>query len=147
MFSADSSPALSRLAEKELQRKSLEDSLNAERSSGAGRETNMQVRVTELLVLTLHRFISQQEFGKHVRQCAEQEYGLKTTSSALPERVGAHLLPTRYELFNGFYKCKTELCVLSRCSNLHILGFLGIINIDPLSLSLFRRPCTMRTCH
>uniref|UniRef100_A0A3Q2G5J2 Kinectin 1 n=1 Tax=Cyprinodon variegatus TaxID=28743 RepID=A0A3Q2G5J2_CYPVA len=31
------------LAEKELQRKSLEDALNAERSSGAGRETNMQV--------------------------------------------------------------------------------------------------------
>ncbi|XP_066526435.1 kinectin isoform X3 [Hoplias malabaricus] len=30
------------LAEKELQRKSLEDSLNAERSSGASRETNMQ---------------------------------------------------------------------------------------------------------
>ena len=34
----------SRLAEKELQRKSLEDSLSAERSSGAVRETNMQVR-------------------------------------------------------------------------------------------------------
>lgn len=33
----------SRLAEKELQRKSLEDSLNTERSSGASRETNMQV--------------------------------------------------------------------------------------------------------
>uniref|UniRef100_A0A3B5LNN0 Kinectin 1 n=1 Tax=Xiphophorus couchianus TaxID=32473 RepID=A0A3B5LNN0_9TELE len=31
------------LSEKELQRKSLEDSLNAERSSGANRETNMQV--------------------------------------------------------------------------------------------------------
>uniref|UniRef100_A0A8C7P1Y5 Kinectin 1 n=1 Tax=Oncorhynchus mykiss TaxID=8022 RepID=A0A8C7P1Y5_ONCMY len=30
------------LAEKELQRKSLEDSLNSERSSGASRETNMQ---------------------------------------------------------------------------------------------------------
>uniref|UniRef100_A0A7N6A265 Ribosome receptor lysine/proline rich domain-containing protein n=1 Tax=Anabas testudineus TaxID=64144 RepID=A0A7N6A265_ANATE len=30
------------LSEKELQRKSLEDSLNAERSSGASRETNMQ---------------------------------------------------------------------------------------------------------
>lgn len=34
---------LFRLADKELQRKSLEDSLNAERSSGAGRETKMQV--------------------------------------------------------------------------------------------------------
>lgn len=33
----------SRLADKELQRKSLEDSLNAERSSGASRETDMQV--------------------------------------------------------------------------------------------------------
>lgn len=37
---------LFRLAEKELQRKSLEDSLNAERSSGASRETNMQVCFT-----------------------------------------------------------------------------------------------------
>lgn len=34
---------LFRLADKELQRKSLEDSLNAERSSGASRETKMQV--------------------------------------------------------------------------------------------------------
>lgn len=38
---------LFRLAEKELQRKSLEDSLNAERSSGASRETNMQVWLGE----------------------------------------------------------------------------------------------------
>lgn len=35
------------LAEKELQRKSLEDSLNAERSSGASRETNMQAMHNE----------------------------------------------------------------------------------------------------
>lgn len=32
-----------RLADKELQRKSLEDSLNSERSCGANRETKMQV--------------------------------------------------------------------------------------------------------
>ncbi|KTG46989.1 hypothetical protein cypCar_00025024 [Cyprinus carpio] len=37
------------LAEKELQRKSLEDSLNAERSSSAGRETKMQASVTTLV--------------------------------------------------------------------------------------------------
>lgn len=43
MCSPNSSPVLFRLSEKELQRKSLEDSLNAERSSGASRETNMQV--------------------------------------------------------------------------------------------------------
>ncbi|TRY66497.1 hypothetical protein DNTS_005385 [Danionella cerebrum] len=39
------------LAEKELQRKSLEDSLNAERSSGASRETNMQAMHNENLTL------------------------------------------------------------------------------------------------
>uniref|UniRef100_A0AAQ6AL20 Ribosome receptor lysine/proline rich domain-containing protein n=1 Tax=Amphiprion ocellaris TaxID=80972 RepID=A0AAQ6AL20_AMPOC len=42
MYPPISSPVLPRLAEKELQRKSLEDSLNAERSSGASRETDMQ---------------------------------------------------------------------------------------------------------
>lgn len=35
--------SLLRLADKELQRKSLEDSLNSERSCGANRETKMQV--------------------------------------------------------------------------------------------------------
>ncbi|KAL7862008.1 hypothetical protein SRHO_G00134490 [Serrasalmus rhombeus] len=39
------------LAEKELQRKSLEDSLNAERSSGASRETNMQAIHNENMAL------------------------------------------------------------------------------------------------
>ncbi|XP_051502735.1 kinectin-like isoform X2 [Myxocyprinus asiaticus] len=39
------------LAEKEQQRKSLEDSLNAERSSGASRETNMQAMHKENLAL------------------------------------------------------------------------------------------------
>ncbi|XP_036449900.1 kinectin isoform X4 [Colossoma macropomum] len=39
------------LAEKELQRKSLEDSLNAERSSGASRETNMQAIHNENIAL------------------------------------------------------------------------------------------------
>lgn len=47
MHSPNSSPVLFRLADKELQRKSLEDSLNAERSSGASRETNMQVYLQE----------------------------------------------------------------------------------------------------
>lgn len=46
-----------RLADKELQRKSLEDSLNAERSSGASRETKMQVQSTArwLYLLGLYR--------------------------------------------------------------------------------------------
>ncbi|KAK1793599.1 hypothetical protein P4O66_011972 [Electrophorus voltai] len=39
------------LAEKELQRKSLEDSLNAERSSGASRENNMQAMRTDNVAL------------------------------------------------------------------------------------------------
>ncbi|XP_012707873.3 kinectin isoform X2 [Fundulus heteroclitus] len=39
------------LADKELQRKSLEDSLNAERSSGASRETNMQALHNENMSL------------------------------------------------------------------------------------------------
>uniref|UniRef100_A0A8C2ZW55 Kinectin 1 n=1 Tax=Cyclopterus lumpus TaxID=8103 RepID=A0A8C2ZW55_CYCLU len=39
------------LADKELQRKSLEDSLNAERSSGASRETNMQAMHNESMSL------------------------------------------------------------------------------------------------
>ncbi|XP_047677272.1 kinectin isoform X3 [Tachysurus fulvidraco] len=39
------------LAEKELQRKSLEDSLNAERSSGASRETNLQAFHSENVLL------------------------------------------------------------------------------------------------
>lgn len=39
------------LAEKELQRKSLEDSLNAERSSGASRETDMQAMHNENMAL------------------------------------------------------------------------------------------------
>ncbi|MEQ2275015.1 hypothetical protein XENORESO_018246 [Xenotaenia resolanae] len=41
------------LAEKELQRKSLEDSLNAERSSGASRETNMQALHNENISLKM----------------------------------------------------------------------------------------------
>ncbi|KAA0711440.1 Kinectin CG-1 antigen [Triplophysa tibetana] len=43
------------LAEKELQRKSLEDALNAERSSGAGRETNMQASVAIITPVTAMR--------------------------------------------------------------------------------------------
>ncbi|XP_053488528.1 kinectin isoform X3 [Ictalurus furcatus] len=49
------------LAEKELQRKSLEDSLNAERSSGASRETNLQAFHNENVVLKaeVHRLNTQ----------------------------------------------------------------------------------------
>ncbi|KAM9777414.1 kinectin [Neosynchiropus ocellatus] len=41
------------LADKELQRKGLEDSLNAERSSGASRETNMQALLNENMSLKM----------------------------------------------------------------------------------------------
>ncbi|XP_058255033.1 kinectin isoform X7 [Hemibagrus wyckioides] len=49
------------LAEKELQRKSLEDSLNAERSSGASRETNLQAFHSENVFLKaeVHRLNTQ----------------------------------------------------------------------------------------
>lgn len=43
-----------RLADKELQRKSLEDSLNSERSCGANRETKMQVREHRLSDFIFH---------------------------------------------------------------------------------------------
>lgn len=43
-----------RLADKELQRKSLEDSLNSERSCGANRETKMQVCEHRLSDFTFH---------------------------------------------------------------------------------------------
>uniref|UniRef100_A0A8D2ZP47 Kinectin 1 n=1 Tax=Scophthalmus maximus TaxID=52904 RepID=A0A8D2ZP47_SCOMX len=81
------------LAEKELQRKSLEDSLNAERSSGAGRETNMQALHNENMSLkaevqNLQAQISDQtasqmaldQFQKSVR---EKEENMKTVEGLL----------------------------------------------------------------
>lgn len=81
------------LAEKELQRKSLEDSLNAERSSGASRETNMQALHNENMSLkaeiqNLQAQISDQtasqlaldQFQKSVR---EKEENMKTVEGLL----------------------------------------------------------------
>nr|XP_046269973.1 kinectin isoform X2 [Scatophagus argus] len=81
------------LAEKELQRKSLEDSLNAERSSGASRETKMQALHNENMALkaeiqNLQAQISDQtasqlaldQFQKSVR---EKEENMKTVEGLL----------------------------------------------------------------
>ncbi|XP_078133013.1 kinectin isoform X2 [Sander vitreus] len=81
------------LADKELQRKSLEDSLNAERSSGASRETNMQSLHNENMSLkaeiqNLQAQISDQtasqlaldQFQKSVR---EKEDNMKTVEDLL----------------------------------------------------------------
>uniref|UniRef100_A0A671RZV0 Kinectin-like n=1 Tax=Sinocyclocheilus anshuiensis TaxID=1608454 RepID=A0A671RZV0_9TELE len=55
------------LAEKELQRKSLEDSLNAERSSSAGRETKMQAIHNENLTLKTDLQNLQAQVSEQVR--------------------------------------------------------------------------------
>ncbi|XP_028250814.1 kinectin isoform X2 [Parambassis ranga] len=81
------------LAEKELQRKSLEDSLNAERSSGASRETNMQALHNENVAVkaeiqNLQAQISEQtasqlaldQIQKSVR---EKEENMKTVEGLL----------------------------------------------------------------
>ncbi|KAK9533635.1 hypothetical protein VZT92_008741 [Zoarces viviparus] len=81
------------LADKELQRKSLEDSLNAERSSGAGRETNMQALHNDNMSLkaevhNLQALISDQtasqlaldQFQKSVR---EKEDNMRTIEDLL----------------------------------------------------------------
>ncbi|XP_069008274.1 kinectin isoform X1 [Embiotoca jacksoni] len=81
------------LSEKELQRKSLEDSLNAERSSGASRETNMQALHNDNMSLkteiqNLQAQISDQtasqlaldQFQKSVR---EKEENMKTVEGLL----------------------------------------------------------------
>ncbi|XP_029317316.1 kinectin isoform X2 [Cottoperca gobio] len=81
------------LADKELQRKSLEDSLNAERSSGASRETNMQALHNDNMSLkaemhNLQALISDQtasqmaldQFQKSVR---EKEDNMRTVEDLL----------------------------------------------------------------
>ncbi|XP_041809387.1 kinectin isoform X7 [Chelmon rostratus] len=81
------------LADKELQRKSLEDSLNAERSSGASRETKMQALHNENMsmkaeIQNLQAQISDQtasqlaldQFQKSVR---EKEENMKTVEGLL----------------------------------------------------------------
>uniref|UniRef100_A0A8B9LUF4 Kinectin 1 n=1 Tax=Astyanax mexicanus TaxID=7994 RepID=A0A8B9LUF4_ASTMX len=60
------------LAEKELQRKSLEDSLNAERSSGASRETNMQAIHNENFALKAELQNLQAQISEQVRHREEK---------------------------------------------------------------------------
>ncbi|XP_019721035.1 kinectin isoform X2 [Hippocampus comes] len=81
------------LADKELQRKSLEDSLNAERSSGASRETNMQALHNDNISLkaeiqSLRAQIADQTasllaFDQIQRSVQEKEENMKTVESLL----------------------------------------------------------------
>ncbi|XP_077394451.1 kinectin isoform X2 [Festucalex cinctus] len=81
------------LADKELQRKSLEDSLNAERSSGASRETNMQALHNDNMSLkaeiqNLRAQIADQTasllaFEQMQRSVQEKEENMKTVESLL----------------------------------------------------------------
>ncbi|XP_039522644.1 kinectin isoform X5 [Pimephales promelas] len=65
------------LAEKELQRKSLEDSLNAERSSGASRETNMQAMHNENLTLKAELQNLQAQISEQVVSVDQLQQGLQ----------------------------------------------------------------------
>ncbi|KAK7141973.1 hypothetical protein R3I94_011614 [Phoxinus phoxinus] len=65
------------LAEKELQRKSLEDSLNAERSSGASRETNMQAMHNENLTLKAELQNLQAQISEKVVSVDQLQLGLQ----------------------------------------------------------------------
>uniref|UniRef100_A0AAY4A8L8 Ribosome receptor lysine/proline rich domain-containing protein n=1 Tax=Denticeps clupeoides TaxID=299321 RepID=A0AAY4A8L8_9TELE len=74
------------LAEKEHQRKSLEDSLNAERSSGASRETNMQAIHNENFSLKEELQNLQAQISAQVRIsicCHSFEERIKTVESLL----------------------------------------------------------------
>uniref|UniRef100_A0A669EIV9 Kinectin 1 n=1 Tax=Oreochromis niloticus TaxID=8128 RepID=A0A669EIV9_ORENI len=75
------------LAEKELQRKSLEDSLNAERSSGASRETNMQALHNENMSLKAEIQNLQAQISDQVSCFAflvrEKEENMKTVEGLL----------------------------------------------------------------
>ncbi|XP_054894227.1 kinectin isoform X3 [Poeciliopsis prolifica] len=83
------------LSEKELQRKSLEDSLNAERSSGASRETNMQTLHNENLLLkaeiqNLQAQITEQKASQLAldqiqKSVQEKEENMKTVEGLLEE--------------------------------------------------------------
>ncbi|CAL9687034.1 unnamed protein product [Knipowitschia caucasica] len=81
------------LADKELQRKSLEDNLNAERSSGAGRETDMQTLHNENVALkaelqNLQAQISEQTASQMTleqiqKSVQEKEESMKTVEGLL----------------------------------------------------------------
>ncbi|XP_065144670.1 kinectin isoform X2 [Paramisgurnus dabryanus] len=67
------------VAEKEVQRRSLEDSLNAERSSGASRETNMQAMLNENMMLKV-------DLQKLQAQISEQALSVDVLQQGLHER-------------------------------------------------------------
>ncbi|KAK7153349.1 hypothetical protein R3I93_011300 [Phoxinus phoxinus] len=71
------------LAEKELQRKSLEDSLNAERSSGASRETNMQAMHNENLTLKAELQNLQAQISEKVVSVDQLQLGLQQRDEKL----------------------------------------------------------------
>uniref|UniRef100_A0A4W5RZ89 Kinectin 1 n=1 Tax=Hucho hucho TaxID=62062 RepID=A0A4W5RZ89_9TELE len=81
------------LAEKELQRKSLEDSLNTERSSGASRETNMQAMHNENMSLKAalqnlqaqisEQTVSQLALDQFQKSVQEREEKIKTVEDLL----------------------------------------------------------------
>ncbi|XP_014041446.1 kinectin isoform X6 [Salmo salar] len=81
------------LAEKELQRKSLEDSLNTERSSGASRETNMQAIHNENMSLKAalqnlqaqisEQTVSQLALDQFQKSVQEREEKIKTVEDLL----------------------------------------------------------------
>lgn len=81
------------LADKELQRKSLEDSLNAERSSGASRETKMQAlhndnmslkaEIQNLQAQISDQAASQMAFDQFQKSVLEKEENMKTVEGLL----------------------------------------------------------------
>ncbi|XP_041703635.1 kinectin isoform X5 [Coregonus clupeaformis] len=78
------------LAEKELQRKSLEDSLNTERSSGAIRENNMQAMHNENMALKAdlqnqisEQTVSQLALDQFQKSVQEREEKIKTVEDLL----------------------------------------------------------------
>ncbi|XP_028994336.2 kinectin isoform X2 [Betta splendens] len=81
------------LADKELKRKSLEDSLNAERSSGASRETNMQAlhndnmslkaEVQKLQAQISKQTDSQRALDVYQKSVREKEENMKTVEGLL----------------------------------------------------------------
>ncbi|KAM9355352.1 kinectin isoform 2-T2 [Pholidichthys leucotaenia] len=81
------------LAEKELQRKSLEDSLNAERSSGATRETSMQAlhnenvtfkaEIQSLRAQISDQAASKQALDQYEKSVREKEESMKTVEDLL----------------------------------------------------------------
>uniref|UniRef100_A0AAX7UXV8 Ribosome receptor lysine/proline rich domain-containing protein n=1 Tax=Astatotilapia calliptera TaxID=8154 RepID=A0AAX7UXV8_ASTCA len=96
------------LAEKELQRKSLEDSLNAERSSGASRETNMQALHNENMSLKAEIQNLQAQISDQV-SCVALLYCLRKKN---PLYVGVGFL---FVCLRGCFSFKTIYFWMSSC--------------------------------